>query len=57
MDPTRNIGQVVIYLTVDGQALYPGVEEKASNLLYFIIEDHPFVDGNQRTMNFWDELR
>jgi prophage maintenance system killer protein len=28
--------------------LYPSVEEKAANLLYFIIKDHPFVDGNKR---------
>jgi len=32
-----------------GQALYPTVEEKAAHLLYFIIKNHPFVDGNKRT--------
>ena len=26
-------------------SLYPSIEEKAANLLYFIIKDHPFVDG------------
>ena len=34
--------------TFDGRALYPSVEEKAANLLCFIIKDHPFVDGNKR---------
>lgn len=28
--------------------IYPSVEEKAANLLYLIIKDHPFVDGNKR---------
>lgn len=34
--------------TFGGADLYPSVEEKAANLLYFIIKDHPFVDGNKR---------
>ena len=38
--------------TFDGKTLYPGVEEKAANLLYFIIKDHPFVDGNKRIGSF-----
>lgn len=29
--------------------VYPTVEEKAANFLYFIIKNHPFVDGNKRT--------
>jgi death-on-curing family protein len=28
--------------------LYPSLEEKAAHLFYFIIKDHPFVDGNKR---------
>ncbi len=32
-----------------GQALYPSIEEKAAHLLYFIIKNHPFVDGNKRS--------
>lgn len=32
-----------------GEELYPSVEEKAANLLYFIIKNHPFVDGNKRS--------
>jgi death-on-curing family protein len=31
-----------------GKALYSSLEEKAAHLLYFIIKDHPFVDGNKR---------
>lgn len=32
-----------------GAPVYPSVEEKAAHLLYFIIKNHPFVDGNKRT--------
>jgi death-on-curing family protein len=31
-----------------GKELYPSLEEKAAHLFYFIIKDHPFVDGNKR---------
>ena len=31
-----------------GQALYPSLQERATHLLYFIIKDHPFSDGNKR---------
>ena len=34
--------------TFGGEALYNTVEEKAAHLLYFIIKDHPFTDGNKR---------
>ena len=34
--------------TFDNQALYSSIEEKAAHLLYFIVKDHPFVDGNKR---------
>ena len=37
-----------IYQSFDGKELYPSFEEKASNLLYLIIKNHPFVDGNKR---------
>lgn len=30
----------------------PGIEEQAAHLLYFIIKDHPFVDGNKRIGSF-----
>lgn len=38
-----------IYQTFDKQKLYPSIEEKAANLLYLMIKDHPFSDGNKRT--------
>ncbi len=34
--------------TFDGQELYPSLEEKAANLLYFLIKNHAFIDGNKR---------
>ena len=37
-----------IYQTFDGQELYPSIEEKAANLLYFIVKNHAFSDGNKR---------
>jgi len=37
-----------VYQNVFGIELYPSIEEKAANLLYFLIKDHPFVDGCKR---------
>ena len=37
-----------IFQSFDGKELYPSIAEKAANLLYFIIKDHPFYDGNKR---------
>jgi death-on-curing family protein len=37
-----------IVQTFGGQYLYPSIEEQAANLLYFIIKNHPFSDGNKR---------
>jgi len=37
-----------IMQTFDGKDLYPSVEEKAANLLYFVVKNHSFVDGNKR---------
>lgn len=34
--------------TFDGKPLYPSVQARAAHLLYFIIKDHPFGDGNKR---------
>lgn len=34
--------------TFDGKYLYPSIEEQASHLLYFVIKNHPFSDGNKR---------
>ena len=38
--------------TFGGKNLYPTIEEKAANLLYFMVKDHPFVDGNKRSGAF-----
>ena len=37
-----------IVQTFGGQYLYPSIEEQAAHLLYFIIKNHPFSDGNKR---------
>ena len=37
-----------IYQTFDGKELYPSVEEKGANLLYFVVKNHAFSDGNKR---------
>ena len=37
-----------VFQSYDGKELYPSVPEKAANLLYLIIKDHPFYDGNKR---------
>jgi prophage maintenance system killer protein len=38
-----------IYQGFGGQQLYPTVQEKAANLLYLIVKDHPLSDGNKRS--------
>jgi prophage maintenance system killer protein len=35
-----------------GKELYPTAEEKAAHLLYFMVKNHPFVDGNKRSGAF-----
>jgi hypothetical protein len=35
-----------------GKALYPTIEEKAAHLLYFMVKNHPFTDGNKRSGAF-----
>ena len=37
-----------IVQSFDGQYLYPSIEQQAANLLYLIIKNHPFTDGNKR---------
>jgi prophage maintenance system killer protein len=37
-----------IYQTFGGTELYPSVQEKAANLLYMIVKNHSFSDGNKR---------
>ena len=41
-----SIGQ--IYQTFAGEDLYPSVEEKAATLLYLVVKNHSFSDGNKR---------
>lgn len=38
--------------TVFGESAYPTIEAKAAHLLYFIIKNHPFADGNKRSGAF-----
>lgn len=37
-----------IYQSFDGKDLYPSLQEKAANLLYFVVKNHSFLDGNKR---------
>lgn len=41
-----------VYQTFAGEDLYPSIEEKAANLLYFITKNHSFTDGNKRIAAF-----
>jgi len=41
-----------VFQTYDKRQLYPSIEEKAANLLYFLVRNHPFVDGNKRIAAF-----
>ena len=53
-----------IYQSFDGKDLYPTIEEKCSNLLYLVIKNHVFIDGNKRIgatlfiyfLNYYDLL-
>ncbi|HEY1060103.1 MAG TPA: Fic family protein [Daejeonella sp.] len=37
-----------IYRSFGGVDLYPSIEEKAANLLYFVVKNYSFTDGNKR---------
>lgn len=37
-----------VFQAFDGKDVYPGIEEKAAHLLYFLVKNHSFVDGNKR---------
>ncbi len=37
-----------IHQTFGGEELYPSIEEKAAHLLYFVVKNHAFTDGNKR---------
>lgn len=52
----RNDGLVSAIATIEqgfgDELFYPNVAVRAAHLLYFIIKDHPFADGNKRTASF-----
>ena len=37
-----------VYQSFSGRDVYPSIEEKAAHLLYFVVKNHAFVDGNKR---------
>ena len=41
-----------VFQSFGGKDLYPTAEEKAAHLLYFIVKNHPFIDGNKRSGAF-----
>jgi prophage maintenance system killer protein len=41
-----------IFQSIFGKDAYPSTEEKAAHLLYFIVKNHPFIDGNKRSGAF-----
>lgn len=53
----RSVGSVSgivgnVMQSFGGEPVYPSVEEKAAHLLYFMVKNHPFVDGNKRSGAF-----
>ncbi len=50
MEMNRGLESIIsnLYATYNGYDVYETIEEKASNLLYLIIKDHVFIDGNKR---------
>jgi prophage maintenance system killer protein len=50
----RSIEGIVgnIMQSFSGEDVYPSIEEKSAHLLYFIVKNHPFVDGNKRSGAF-----
>ena len=41
-----------LFQSAGGEDVYPSIEEKAAHLLYFMVKDHPFIDGNKRCGTF-----
>lgn len=37
-----------IYQTFNGKDVYNSIEEKCANLLYMVVKNHVFIDGNKR---------
>ena len=50
LERNKGLEQIInnIYSSFDKEELYKSLEEKASNLLYLIVKDHVFIDGNKR---------
>ncbi len=52
----RNNGLSAIWGTLEqtvfGEKAYPSIESKAAHLLYFVVKNHPFTDGNKRSAAF-----
>jgi prophage maintenance system killer protein len=53
----RNINSIEgivgnIFQSFGGKSVYESIEEKAAHLLYFIVKNHPFSDGNKRSGAF-----
>jgi len=51
-DESFRSSMAAIYQSFDGAELYPSVEEKAGHLLYFVVKNHSFSDGNKRIAAF-----
>ena len=51
-DDSFQSSTATIYQTFEGTDLYPSIEEKAANLLYFVTKNHSFSDGNKRIAAF-----
>ncbi|MEI8140183.1 MAG: virulence protein RhuM/Fic/DOC family protein [bacterium] len=47
-DASFRSSMATIYQTFGGKDVYPSLEEKAAHLLYFVVKNHSFVDGNKR---------
>ncbi|MDP1743529.1 MAG: virulence protein RhuM/Fic/DOC family protein [Candidatus Amesbacteria bacterium] len=41
-----------VFQSFANQDVYPNIEEKAAHLLYFMVKDHPYMDGNKRSGAF-----
>lgn len=48
------VGGIVgnVFQSFDKKDVYPTIEEKAAHLLYFMVKNHPFIDGNKRSGAF-----
>lgn len=47
-DASLRSSLAAVLQSFDGADVYPGLEEKAAHLLYFLVKNHSFVDGNKR---------